>query len=115
MGTPSCWASWRDAGVNVTLDDVGTGYSSLQHLCRFPVMGIKIDTSFVWALGSSGTAGTVARAVFRLGRDLGLHVVAEGVETPEQAAELARLGCPFAQGYLFSRPVSEDALRLLLA
>jgi EAL domain-containing protein (putative c-di-GMP-specific phosphodiesterase class I) len=92
-------------GCNVTMDDFGTGYSSLSHLTRFPVDGIKIDRRFVWDIGRPGRGGRVPAALVRLGLDLGMHVVAEGVETEEQLAALQTAGCPFAQGYLFSRPL----------
>jgi EAL domain-containing protein (putative c-di-GMP-specific phosphodiesterase class I) len=103
-------------GCNVTMDDFGTGYSSLSHLTRFPISGIKIDRRFVADLGTRGLGGLVALALVRLGSDLGLHVVAEGVETPEQLSALEFAGCPFAQGYLISRPIPADELtRFLLA
>jgi EAL domain-containing protein (putative c-di-GMP-specific phosphodiesterase class I) len=92
-------------GCNVTMDDFGTGYSSLSHLTRFPVDGIKIDRQFVWEISCGGRGARVAGALVRLGRDLGMHVVAEGVETTRQLQVLADADCPFAQGYLFSRPL----------
>ena len=101
-------------GCNVTMDDFGTGYSSLSHLARFPISGIKIDRRFVWELGTGGVSGLVATALVRLGRDLGVHVVAEGVETPEQLAALQNAGCPFAQGYLISRPLPAEELTAFL-
>jgi EAL domain-containing protein (putative c-di-GMP-specific phosphodiesterase class I) len=101
-------------GCNVTMDDFGTGYSSLSHLTRFPISGIKIDRRFVADLGTSGLGGLVALALVRLGKDLGLHVVAEGVETAEQLSALEYAGCPFAQGYLISRPVPADDLTAFL-
>jgi EAL domain-containing protein (putative c-di-GMP-specific phosphodiesterase class I) len=101
-------------GCNVILDDFGTGYSSLSHLARFPIDGIKIDRRFVWAIGTAGRAGLVAGALVRLGRDLDVHVVAEGVETPEQLAALQQAGCPLAQGYLFSRPLPAEELTTFL-
>jgi EAL domain-containing protein (putative c-di-GMP-specific phosphodiesterase class I) len=99
-----------DLGCNVTMDDFGTGYSSLDHLARFPVDGIKIDRRFVWQIGAPGRGGLVPAALVRLGRDLGMHVVAEGVETTEQLTALQDAGCPFAQGYLFSRPLPPEEL-----
>jgi len=103
-------------GCNVTMDDFGTGYSSLSHLTRFPISGIKIDRRFVADLGTRGLGGLVALALVRLGQDLGLHVVAEGVETAEQLASLEYADCPHAQGYLISRPVpAEDFTAFLLA
>jgi EAL domain-containing protein (putative c-di-GMP-specific phosphodiesterase class I) len=101
-------------GCNVTMDDFGTGYSSLSHLAKFPISGIKIDRRFVWELGAGGLGGLVATALVRLGHDLGLHVVAEGVETPEQVAALQLAGCPFAQGYLFSPPLPAEELTSFL-
>jgi EAL domain-containing protein (putative c-di-GMP-specific phosphodiesterase class I) len=97
-----------DLGCNVTMDDFGTGYSSLSHLTRFPISGIKIDRRFVADLGTRGLSGLVALALVRLGQDLGLHVVAEGVETAEQMSALEFAGCAYAQGYLISRPVPAD-------
>jgi EAL domain-containing protein (putative c-di-GMP-specific phosphodiesterase class I) len=97
-------------GCNVTMDDFGTGYSSLEHLSRFPIDGIKIDRRFVWDIGSTGRGGLVPAALVRLGLDLGLHVVAEGVETADQLSALQLAGCPFAQGYLFSRPLPATEL-----
>ncbi len=92
-------------GCNVTMDDFGTGYSSLSHLRRFPVNGIKIDRTFVVDLDGGPVAARLAAALVRFGLDLGVHVVAEGIETPSQLSALRALGCPFGQGYLFSRPV----------
>src|SRR4051812_26879219 len=103
-------------GCNVTMDDFGTGYSSLSPLPRFPISGIKIDRRFVADLGTQGLGGLVARALVRLGADLGLHVVAEGVETSQQLSALDEAGCPFAQGYLISRPMpAEYVTSFLLA
>ena len=101
-------------GCNVTMDDFGTGYSSLSHLTQFPISGIKIDRRFVADLGTRGLGGLVALALVRLGSDLGLHVVAEGVETPEQLSALEFAGCPFAQGYLICRPVPAEELTAFL-
>jgi EAL domain-containing protein (putative c-di-GMP-specific phosphodiesterase class I) len=103
-----------ELGCNVTLDDFGTGYSSLSHLTRFPISAIKIDRRFVGDLGTRGLGGLVALALVRLGSDLGLQVVAEGVETPDQLSALEFASCPFAQGYLFSRPLPPDALTAFL-
>jgi EAL domain-containing protein (putative c-di-GMP-specific phosphodiesterase class I) len=97
-----------ELGCNVTLDDFGTGYSSLSHLARFPISSIKIDRRFVADLGTRGLGGLVALALVRLGSDLGLQVVAEGIETPAQLTALEYAGCPFAQGYLISRPLPAD-------
>ncbi len=100
--------------VNVTLDDFGTGYSSLTHLLRFPVAGVKIDRSFVKELGTPGRGERIAKAVVRLGEDIGVHVVAEGVETAEQLGILRDLGCPYVQGYLLGRPMPAEQVTALL-
>jgi diguanylate cyclase (GGDEF)-like protein len=105
----------RDEGVHLAIDDFGTGYSSLAALRRLPVDLIKIDRSFVASLPEDDDAGTIAWAVVRLGHTLGLPVLAEGVETPEQRDALRRFGCDQAQGFLFGRPVPPAALGELLA
>lgn len=97
----------KDLGVQLGIDDFGTGYASLSYLRRFPVDLLKIDRSFVSELVSDPGARSIVAAVIGLGGALGLTVVAEGVETVEQAAELARLACPLAQGFLFGRPGPE--------
>lgn len=103
-----------DAGVNVTLDDFGTGFAAMSYLLRFPVSGLKIDQSFTVALGEERGIRVVA-AVLEVGVALGLHVVAEGVETEEQLEQLTSLGCAFAQGYLLGRPVPAPELPALVA
>jgi len=94
----------RSLGLHLSVDDFGTGYSSLTYLKRFPVEAIKIDRSFVAGLGLDSDDTTIVGAVIKLGQALGLHVVAEGVESPLQLNHLRELGCDRAQGYLFSRP-----------
>jgi diguanylate cyclase (GGDEF)-like protein/PAS domain S-box-containing protein len=96
------------AGVRIALDDFGTGYSSLSWLHRFPVDIVKIDKSFVQAMLHDHRRATVVRAVLDIADEIGLGVVAEGVETEEQAAVLRELGCEAAQGWLFGRPVPAD-------
>ena len=106
----------KELGPSIAIDDFGTGYSSLAYLHRLPVDTIKIDREFVNALDDESTA--LVEAIVALAGALGLPVVAEGVETIEQADILARLGVPLAQGFLFSRPVPRaeiDALVALLA
>lgn len=104
----------RALGCPVGLDDFGTGWSTLSLVALLPLTFIKLDRTFVAALDSeSGTK--VARAVLGLGRDLGFEVVAEGVETPEQAEMLYGMGCRLAQGYLYARPTFVlDSLHHLL-
>jgi EAL domain-containing protein (putative c-di-GMP-specific phosphodiesterase class I) len=105
----------RFAGVCIALDDFGTGYSSLRYLHRYKVDKIKIDRSFVMDLGASESTDAIVRAMLDLGRALHLSVAAEGVETPGQWQRLAALGAPELQGYLFSKPITADALRTMLA
>jgi EAL domain-containing protein (putative c-di-GMP-specific phosphodiesterase class I) len=87
------------------MDDFGTGYSSLSYLQSFPFDKIKIDKSFISNLGSNGQSATIVRAVIGLARGLELPVLAEGVETKEQLAFLAKESCDEVQGYLIGRPM----------
>ena len=100
-------------GVRIALDDFGTGYSSLSYLHRFPLHVLKIDRSFVAPIGSvaPGNALTVLRAIHALGTSLGLEIVAEGIETPEQLQALREIGCGYGQGFLLARPAPLAALR----
>jgi diguanylate cyclase (GGDEF)-like protein len=99
-------ARLRRIGMSLSLDDFGTGYSSLLHLQQIPLDALKIDISFVANIDREPSAERFLQAFLALGRDLGLSVTAEGVEREEQAATLRRLGCPSAQGFLFSRPTT---------
>ncbi len=102
-------------GVRLAIDDFGTGYSSLGYLHRFPLNTLKIDRSFTDAISSDPKKESlIARTIMPLAQNLGLDVVAEGVETLEQAETLKELQCNYAQGFLFSRPVTgEDVLAML--
>jgi EAL domain-containing protein (putative c-di-GMP-specific phosphodiesterase class I) len=91
--------------VRIAMDDFGTGYSPLSYLQRFPFGKIKIDQSFVREMVSNPDAAAIVRAAVGLGTALGLVTLAEGVETEEQLALLAEIGCDEAQDYLFSRPL----------
>jgi EAL domain-containing protein (putative c-di-GMP-specific phosphodiesterase class I) len=102
-------------GVRLAIDDFGTGYSSLSYLKRFPVDVLKVDKSFVDGLGLDPDDTAIVQAVTSLGHALRLHIVAEGVETVEQALALRELGCEVGQGYHFSRPLPEYAMGNLLA
>jgi diguanylate cyclase (GGDEF)-like protein len=95
----------KDLGVYVGIDDFGTGHSSLSRLRRLPVEVLKVDRSFVDGLGTEPEDSAVVAAILSLAHALGLHVIAEGVETPLQAHQLAALGCTIAQGFLWSPPV----------
>ncbi|HEY5434494.1 MAG TPA: EAL domain-containing protein [Candidatus Limnocylindrales bacterium] len=110
-------AALRRAGVRVVIDDFGTAYASMSYLADFPVDGIKIDRVFVSVLDTDPSPRTrLAEAMVYMARGLGISAVAEGVETPAQAAALARMGCLYAQGYLFGRPLpASDAAELLAA
>jgi diguanylate cyclase (GGDEF)-like protein/PAS domain S-box-containing protein len=102
-------------GLRMVIDDFGIGYSSLSYLKRFPVDQLKIDQSFVRELGVDPTNAAIVSAVAALGRNLGLTVVAEGVETLEQLVAVRDCGCTQAQGFLFSRPVPADRIPQLCA
>jgi diguanylate cyclase len=105
----------KELGVQISLDDFGTGHSSLSYLRRFPVDTLKIDQSFVRDLGRDPHTATIVRAIIAMARSLGLRVVAEGVETAEQQATLKAQGCQLAQGYLLSRPLPMEELVAYLA
>lgn len=95
----------RRLGVQIALDDFGTGYSSLSYLQKLPISILKVDRSFVIELATSSSAMAVTRSIVALARALNMQVVAEGVETPEQAQRLSELGCDELQGYLVARPM----------
>jgi EAL domain-containing protein (putative c-di-GMP-specific phosphodiesterase class I) len=95
-------------GVRLAIDDFGTGYSSLSYLRQFPLHRLKIDRSFVTDLPHDKDAAVIALAIVQMGHSLGLSVIAEGVETEDQAAYLRSIECDDAQGYLFGKPVSAD-------
>ena len=94
----------RAAGMRVFLDDFGTGYSGLSQLARLPIDGLKIDRAFIAEMTTSSEHMAIVSTIINLAKALGMFVVAEGVETGEQAVRLQALGCDEAQGYLFSRP-----------
>lgn len=103
----------RSDGMPVALDDFGTGYASLTHLLNVPVDIVKIDKTFVDRM-SSGPGEVIIRALLAMATGLGVRMVAEGVETTDQALRLQRLGCEFAQGYLFGRPADRETITGIL-
>ncbi len=105
----------RDVGVQTSIDDFGSGYAVLSHLKTLPVDTLKIDPRFVRELGTNADDLAIIRAIIGLAEAFDLQLVAEGVETPAAALALMQYGCRRAQGYLFSRPVSGDAMESLLA
>jgi EAL domain-containing protein (putative c-di-GMP-specific phosphodiesterase class I) len=105
----------RATGVKVALDDFGTGYSSLSHLHQYPVDTVKVDRSFVAHLGDGSGKDGIVTAILHLAAHMRLEVVAEGVETLEQADRLADLGCDLLQGYALGRPERADASAALPA
>jgi diguanylate cyclase (GGDEF)-like protein/PAS domain S-box-containing protein len=105
----------KERGVSLSIDDFGTGYSSLNYLKRLPVDTLKIDRSFVAGLGSCSQGGqdsAIVEATIKMAQALGLSVVAEGVETAQQQAELRRLGCDYGQGWYFARPQPPEMIHL---
>jgi diguanylate cyclase (GGDEF)-like protein len=102
-------------GVRIALDDFGSGYSNLGYLQRFPLDKLKIDRSFVVALGNSANGGVIIQAIVALGRALGLSVLVEGVETEQQRVLLRLAGCDEMQGFLFARPAPASTIDRLLA
>ncbi|GAA2483044.1 hypothetical protein Ahu01nite_071540 [Winogradskya humida] len=106
----------RTHGIRIAIDDFGTGYSSLQYLTRLPVDILKIDRSFVAELNGTPGGAAVTEAIIHLARALTLTTVAEGIETPAQAAELQSLGCDKGQGYLYAEPLpAADVARTFVA
>jgi EAL domain-containing protein (putative c-di-GMP-specific phosphodiesterase class I) len=105
----------RALGVQLSMDDFGTGYSSLSYLHRFPISALKIDRSFVSRMDGNNENREIVRTIVMLARNLGMEVVAEGVEGEDQLSQLIALECQYGQGYFFSRPKqAEDAAELLL-
>jgi diguanylate cyclase (GGDEF)-like protein len=104
----------RSLGVQLSIDDFGTGYSSLSYLHRFPVNTLKVDRSFVARMGDHGENSEIVRTILTLASNLGMDVIAEGVETKGQLAQLKAMSCPYGQGYLFSAPVEAERAAALV-
>jgi diguanylate cyclase (GGDEF)-like protein/PAS domain S-box-containing protein len=107
-------ASLKALGVRLSIDDFGTGYSSLSYLKRFPVDAVKVDRSFVDGLGTDPNDSALVAGIIAMAAALGLDVIAEGVETQGQLADLKRLHCRSAQGFYLARPMPADAFRRLV-
>jgi EAL domain-containing protein (putative c-di-GMP-specific phosphodiesterase class I) len=104
----------RALGFGVAIDDFGTGYSSLSRLDTLPVAILKLDSSFIATISTSPRRATMLRSIVGMAHVLGLDVVAEGVETPEQDAQLRAIGCSFGQGWLYGRPTPMADVAALL-
>jgi EAL domain-containing protein (putative c-di-GMP-specific phosphodiesterase class I) len=105
---------FKKLGVSIAIDDFGTGYSSLSYLKQLPIDKLKIDRSFIRDLPNDGDAIAITQAIISLGKNLGLHIIAEGVETLAQQALLQKMGCEEGQGYLYSPPVPANAFEEML-
>ncbi len=109
-GVARTMTALRERGIQVSLDDFGTGFASLTHLLDFPVDAIKIDKSFVGGIESSARSGAIVEALIGVASRLGLRIVAEGIENEGQARRLATMGCRLGQGYHYSRPMPVEAV-----
>jgi|GEM_PF-128608 len=105
----------RAMEIQLSIDDFGTGYSSLSYLHRFPVNTLKIDRSFVMRMKADGSNSEIVQAIISLAHTLGMDVIAEGIETRSQLAQLQALGCEYGQGYLFAQPLEREAAEVLIS
>ena len=104
----------KSMGIKIYMDDFGTGYSSLSYLHRFPVDGLKIDRSFISRMDANGDNQEIVKTIITLAHSLGMNVTAEGVETADQLGVLRGLGCEYAQGYFFAKPMQSTNVKPLL-
>jgi diguanylate cyclase (GGDEF)-like protein len=109
-----CLQQWKELGVRIAIDDFGAGYSSLGYLSRLPVDCLKLDKSLIRRLTTERKDAVIVRSIIALGKDLGVSVIAEGVETELQLQMLQELGCPQVQGYLLARPGPPEGVQALL-
>jgi EAL domain-containing protein (putative c-di-GMP-specific phosphodiesterase class I) len=114
VSTQNALRSLRDLGVRLSLDDFGTGYSSLSQLTDLRLDSVKIDRSLIRNIVDAPQAAAVALAIVHMGHALNLEVIAEGIETQQQAARLQALGCDIAQGFYFAKPMAPQQLTALL-
>lgn len=105
----------RDAGISLQIDDFGTGYSSLGYLHKFPMSALKIDRSFVNLIGPAGENAEISSTIVAMAHNLGMQVIAEGIETPNHLRFLKEMKCDYGQGYFFHRPLEESAAEKLIA
>ena len=99
----------KDRQIKLSIDDFGTGYSSLSRLHQWPLDTLKIDRSFISAMAKKEDSNALVRAIISLGHNLSMEVIAEGVETAEQAYQLWAMQCEAAQGYFFAKPLDSNA------
>jgi EAL domain-containing protein (putative c-di-GMP-specific phosphodiesterase class I) len=109
-----CLLQWKELGVRIAVDDFGAGYSSLGYLSRLPVDRLKLDKSLIRRLTTERKDAVIVRSIIALGKDLGVSVIAEGVETEQQLQMLQELGCLQVQGYLLARPGPPEGVQALL-
>jgi diguanylate cyclase (GGDEF)-like protein/PAS domain S-box-containing protein len=102
-------------GIDLCIDDFGTGYSSLSRLHQLPINTLKIDRTFVMRMGANSENAEIVRSIVSLGHNLGMDIIAEGVEKSEQFLALRDLGCEYGQGYLFAKPMDQQAAAILIA
>jgi EAL domain-containing protein (putative c-di-GMP-specific phosphodiesterase class I) len=112
--TMACLKQWKELGVRIAVDDFGTGYSSFNYLSRLPVDRLKLDQSLTHRMTIDAKSKIIMRSIISLGADLGIDVIAEGVETEQQFQMLEDLGCPHVQGYLLGRPMPARQAQIAL-